>query len=68
MLCNSSDKIIIVNSEQIYNRKIIDDDKIIKGGKFMMKKVNKVIEIINKVDIKDKLSVGVCMSESSYTN
>lgn len=33
-----------------------------------MKKVNEVIEIINKMDIKDKLRVGVCMSESSYTN
>lgn len=34
----------------------------------MMKKVNKVIKIINKMGIKDKLRVGVCMSESSYTN
>ena len=33
-----------------------------------MEKVNEVIEIINKMDIKDKLRVGVCMSESSYTN
>ena len=31
-----------------------------------MKKVNEVIEIINKMDIKDKLRVGVCMSESAY--
>ena len=30
--------------------------------------MKKVIEIINKMDIKDKLRVGVCMSESSYTN
>ena len=33
-----------------------------------MEKVNEVIEIINKMDIKDKLRVGVCMSESEYTN
>ena len=33
-----------------------------------MEKVNEVIEIINKIDLKDKLRVGVCMSESSYTN
>ena len=33
-----------------------------------MEKVNEVIEIINRMDIKDKLRVGVCMSESSYTN
>ena len=32
-----------------------------------MEKVNEVIEIINKMDIKDKLRVGVCMSESAYT-
>ncbi len=32
-----------------------------------MEKVNKVIEIINKMDIKNKLRVGVCMSESAYT-
>ena len=30
--------------------------------------MKKVIEIINKIDIKDKLRVGFCMSESSYTN
>ena len=33
-----------------------------------MEKVNEVIEIINKMDIKDKLRIGICMSESSYTN
>ena len=33
-----------------------------------MEKVNEVIEIINRMDIKDKLRVGICMSESSYTN
>lgn len=33
-----------------------------------MEKVNEVIEIINKMDIKNKLRVGICMSESSYTN
>ena len=33
-----------------------------------MEKVNEVIEIINKMDLKDKLRVGICMSESSYTN
>ena len=33
-----------------------------------MEKVNEVIEIINKMDLKDKLRVGVCMSESAYTN
>ena len=32
-----------------------------------MEKVNEVIEIINRMDIKDKLRVGVCMSESAYT-
>ncbi|MBR3325306.1 MAG: hypothetical protein IKG14_04600 [Clostridia bacterium] len=30
--------------------------------------MKKVIEIINKMDLKDKLRVGVCMSESTYTN
>ena len=33
-----------------------------------MEKVNEVIEIINRMDIKDKLRIGICMSESSYTN
>ena len=33
-----------------------------------MEKVNEVIEIINKMDLKDKLRVGVYMSESAYTN
>ena len=33
-----------------------------------MEKVNEVIKIINKMDIKDKLRVEICMSESSYTN
>ena len=33
-----------------------------------MEKVNEVIEIINKMDLKYKLRVNVCMSESSYTN
>ena len=33
-----------------------------------MEKVNEVIEIISRMDIKDKLRVGICMSESSYTN
>ena len=33
-----------------------------------MEKVNEVIEIINKMDIKDKLRVGICISSSSYTN
>ena len=32
-----------------------------------MEKVNEVIEIINRMDIKDKLRLGVCMSESAYT-
>ena len=32
-----------------------------------MEKVNQVIEIINKMDIKDKLRVGICMSASAYT-
>ena len=39
-----------------------------KGEIIVMEKVNEVIEIINKMDLKDKLRVGVCMSESSYTN
>lgn len=30
-------------------------------------KVDEVIEIINNMDIKDKLRLGVCMSSSSYT-
>lgn len=33
-----------------------------------MEKVNEVIEIINKMEVKDKLRVGICMSESSYIN
>lgn len=33
-----------------------------------MEKVNKVIKIINEMDIKDKLRVGICLSSSSYTN
>ena len=33
-----------------------------------MEKVNEVIKIIDRMDIKDKLRVGICMSESSYTN
>ena len=32
-----------------------------------MEKVNEVIEMINRMDIKDELRVGVCMSESAYT-
>ena len=32
-----------------------------------MEKVNEIIEIINKMDIKDKLRIGICMSESAYT-
>lgn len=32
-----------------------------------MEEVNEVIEIINRMDIKDKLRLGVCMSESAYT-
>ncbi len=33
-----------------------------------MKKVNEVIEIINRMDIKDKLRLAIRMSESNYTN
>lgn len=33
-----------------------------------MEKVNGVIEIIDRMDIKDKLRVGICISSSSYTN
>ena len=33
-----------------------------------MEKVNELIEIINRMDIKDKLRLGVCLSSSSYTN
>ena len=33
-----------------------------------MEKVNEVIEIIDRMDIKDKLRVGICISSSSYTN
>lgn len=32
-----------------------------------MENVNELIEIIDRMDIKDKLRVGVCMSKSSYT-
>ena len=32
-----------------------------------MEKVNEVIGIINEMDIKDRLRVGICMSESAYT-
>lgn len=33
-----------------------------------MEKVNEVIKIIDRMDIKDKLRVGICLSSSSYTN
>ena len=36
-------------------------------GKLEIEKVNEVIKIINRMDIKDKLRVGVCMIESAYT-
>lgn len=31
-------------------------------------KVNDVISIINNMDLKDKLRLGVCLSSSAYTN
>lgn len=33
-----------------------------------MEKVNEVIEIINRMNIKDKLRLGICLSLSSYIN
>ena len=33
-----------------------------------MEKVKEVIEIINNMDIKDKLRLGVCITSSAYTN
>lgn len=33
-----------------------------------MEKINNVIDIINKMDIKDKLRLAIRMSESNYTN
>ena len=32
-----------------------------------MEKVNKVIEIINKMDIKDKLRLAICISKSKWS-
>ena len=32
-----------------------------------MEKVNKVIEIINKMDIKDKLRLAICISQSKWS-
>ena len=36
-------------------------------GKIEMKKVNEVIEIINRMDIKDKLRLAICISESELS-
>ena len=33
-----------------------------------MEKVKEVIKIINDMDIKDRLRLGVCMTSSAYTN
>ena len=33
-----------------------------------MKKINKLIEIINEIDIKDKLRLAIRLSDSNYTN
>lgn len=33
-----------------------------------MEKINKLIEIINKMNIKDKLRLAIRMSDSNYTN
>lgn len=33
-----------------------------------MEKINKLIEIINEMDIKDKLRLAIRMSDSNYTN
>ena len=33
-----------------------------------MEKINKLIEIINEMNIKDKLRLAIRMSESNYTN
>lgn len=35
--------------------------------KFKMEKVNEVIEIINKMDIKDKLRLAICFSQSNWS-
>lgn len=32
-----------------------------------MKKVNEVIEIINKMDLKDKLRLAICISQSEWS-
>ena len=32
-----------------------------------MEKVNEVIEIINKIDIKDKLRLAICISQSEWS-
>lgn len=37
-------------------------------GKFDIEKVNNVIEMINNMDIKDKLRLAIRMSDSNYTN
>ena len=36
-------------------------------GKIKMKKVNEVIEIINRMDIKDKLRLAICISQSEWS-
>ena len=36
-------------------------------GKIEMKKVNEVIEIINRMDIKDKLRLAICISQSEWS-
>ena len=36
-------------------------------GKFEMEKVKEVIEIINKMDIKDKLRLAICISQSEWS-
>ena len=33
----------------------------------MMKKLNKVIKIINKMDIKDKLILAICINQSEWS-
>ena len=36
-------------------------------GKIKMKKVNEVIEIIYRMDIKDKLRLAICISQSEWS-
>ena len=49
-----------------YNPKPFIRNKIER--KFDMEKINNVIDMINNMDIKDKLRLAIRMSDSNYTN